>query len=127
MGSAVFHLWASLLFLAHLANGSPIVGLEDVPVLDEEELFFDEQDTRLQDFQNEFLKVLNLSEVPLQDASKVEPPEYMLELYNRFATDKSSMPLANIVRSFKNEGGFWNLLSKPGRTKDSLQQTLLFS
>uniref|UniRef100_A0A6J0SHJ2 Bone morphogenetic protein 10 n=1 Tax=Pogona vitticeps TaxID=103695 RepID=A0A6J0SHJ2_9SAUR len=103
MGSAVFHLWASLLFLAHLANSSPIVGLEDVPVLDEEELFFDEQDTRLQDFQNKFLKVLNLSEVPLQDASKVEPPEYMLELYNRFATDKSSMPLANIVRSFKNE------------------------
>ena len=35
---------------------------------------------------------------------RVEPPEYMMELYNRFANDHSAMPTANIIRSFKNEG-----------------------
>ncbi|XP_059921228.1 bone morphogenetic protein 10 [Gadus macrocephalus] len=34
---------------------------------------------------------------------RVEPPEYMMELYNRFANDHSAMPTANIIRSFKNE------------------------
>ncbi|KAJ7305278.1 hypothetical protein JRQ81_011194 [Phrynocephalus forsythii] len=103
MASVAFHLCASLLLLALFANGSPIVGLEDMPSLGEDELFFDEQDTRLQNFQSEFLKALNLTDIPSQDEVKMDPPEYMLELYNRFAMDKSSMPLGNVVRSFKNE------------------------
>lgn len=68
--------------------------------------FFDEQDARLQNLQNALLKALNLSDIPTQEAVKVDPPEYMLELYNRFATDKTSMPSANIIRGFKNEGKF---------------------
>ncbi|KAL4636034.1 bone morphogenetic protein 10 isoform X1 [Arapaima gigas] len=36
-------------------------------------------------------------------APRVEPPEYMMELYNRFANDHTAMPSSNIVRSFKNE------------------------
>ncbi|EMP30531.1 Bone morphogenetic protein 10 [Chelonia mydas] len=78
---------------------------EDVPLFDE---LLSEQDgvdfsTLLQNMKNEFLKTLNLSDIPLHETAKVEPPEYMLELYNRFATDRTSMPSANIVRSFKNE------------------------
>ncbi|XP_053196270.1 bone morphogenetic protein 10-like [Scomber japonicus] len=59
-----------------------------------------------QDFLSQFLSTLNLTEQRPQprplDARK-EPPEYMLELYNRFANDRTAVPSANIVRSFKNE------------------------
>lgn len=57
-----------------------------------------------QDFLSQFLSTLNLTELRPQPRPLVahgEPPEYMLELYNRFANDRTS---ANIVRSFKNEG-----------------------
>lgn len=62
-----------------------------------------------QDFLSHFLSTLNFTEQRPQpqpqplDARK-EPPEYMLELYNRFANDRTAVPSANIVRSFKNEG-----------------------
>lgn len=112
MDSVVVQLWAVLCLLVHLATCSPILSLEhssleeDVPLFDE---ILSEQDgvdfnTLLQNMKNEFLKTLNLSDIPLHEAAKVDPPEYMLELYNRFATDRTSMPSANIIRSFKNEG-----------------------
>lgn len=87
---------------------------EDMPLFDD---VFSEQDgvdfnTLLQSMKDEFLKTLNLSDIPTQDSAKVDPPEYMLELYNKFATDRTSMPSANIIRSFKNEGKF--LLMKFG-------------
>lgn len=55
----------------------------------------------------QFLYVLNLTErgpAPRPQAAHAEPPEYMLELYNHYANDRSTMPAANIARSFKNEG-----------------------
>ncbi|XP_060762797.1 bone morphogenetic protein 10 [Neoarius graeffei] len=60
----------------------------------------------LETLRGQFLRTFNLSGhgPPLQPgAPRVQPPEYMLELYNRFANDRTSMPSANIVRSFKNE------------------------
>lgn len=51
-----------------------------------------------QDLLSQFLSTLNLTE------ESKEPPEYMVELYNRFANDRTALPSANIVRSFKNEG-----------------------
>lgn len=112
MDSVLLQLWAVLSLLVHLAACSPILSLEhssleeDVPLFDE---ILSEQDgvdfnTLLQNMKNEFLKTLNLSDIPLHESAKVDPPEYMLELYNRFATDRTSMPSANIIRSFKNEG-----------------------
>ncbi|XP_060936322.1 bone morphogenetic protein 10-like [Limanda limanda] len=59
-----------------------------------------------QDFMRQILSTLNLTELrpqPRPLAAQKEPPEYMLELYNRFAHDRTSVPSANIVRSFKNE------------------------
>jgi hypothetical protein len=112
MGSLVLPLSAVFCLVAHSASGSPIMGLEQSP-LEEDMPFFDdiftEQDgidfnTLLQSMKNEFLKTLNLSDIPVQDTGRVDPPEYMLELYNKFATDRTSMPSANIIRSFKNEG-----------------------
>lgn len=61
----------------------------------------------LETLRGQFLRTFNLSGhgPPMQPgAPRVQPPEYMLELYNRFANDRTSMPSANIVRSFKNEG-----------------------
>ncbi|XP_075955107.1 bone morphogenetic protein 10-like [Anarhichas minor] len=59
-----------------------------------------------QDFLSQFLSTINLTELRPQTrplAARKEPPEYMLELYNRFATDPTAVPSANVVRSFKNE------------------------
>ncbi|XP_072347463.1 bone morphogenetic protein 10-like [Scyliorhinus torazame] len=58
----------------------------------------------LESMKDEFLRSLNLSDVPGHDPAKVEaPPQFMIDLYNKFATDRSSMPSSNIVRSFRNE------------------------
>ncbi|XP_010874932.2 bone morphogenetic protein 10 [Esox lucius] len=59
----------------------------------------------LESLRDQFLQTFNLSGPPAQlpGSARVEPPEYMMELYNRFATDHTAMPTANIIRSFKNE------------------------
>ncbi|EPQ08736.1 Bone morphogenetic protein 10 [Myotis brandtii] len=98
---------------------------EDMPLFDD---VFSEQDgvdfdTLLQSMKNEFLKTLNLSDIPMQDSAKVDPPEYMLELYNKFATDRTSMPSANIIRSFKNE----ELFSQPASFNGLRKYPLLFN
>ncbi|CAG5867468.1 unnamed protein product [Menidia menidia] len=60
-----------------------------------------------QEFVSQFLSTLNLTRLMPQTrplaAHNGPLPEYMLELYNRFANDRSTVPSANIVRSFKNE------------------------
>ncbi|XP_078453519.1 bone morphogenetic protein 10-like [Lampetra fluviatilis] len=58
----------------------------------------------VESMKEEFLRSLNLSGIPLHEPSSSEPPpQFMVDLYNRFANDRSSMPSSNIVRSFKNE------------------------
>ncbi|XP_030405378.1 bone morphogenetic protein 10 [Gopherus evgoodei] len=131
MDTVAIQLWATLSLLVHLAACSPIMSLEqtsleeDVPLFDE---LLSEQDgvdfsTLLQNMKNEFLKTLNLSDIPLHETAKVEAPEYMLELYNRFATDRTSMPSANIVRSFQNE----DLTSHPIGVTGIRKYPLLFN
>ncbi|KAM4528394.1 bone morphogenetic protein 10 [Odontesthes bonariensis] len=60
-----------------------------------------------QDFLSQFLSTLNLTRLRPQTrpltAHKEPLPEYMLELYNRFANDRTAVPSANIVRGFQNE------------------------
>ncbi|XP_054629541.1 bone morphogenetic protein 10 [Dunckerocampus dactyliophorus] len=61
----------------------------------------------LESLKEQFLQTFNLSGLgppPLPPGSiREEPPEYMMELYNRFANDRNSAPSASIIRSFKNE------------------------
>ncbi|XP_006862998.1 PREDICTED: bone morphogenetic protein 10 [Chrysochloris asiatica] len=131
MGSAALQLCALLCLVAHSASGSPIMSLEQSPLEEDMPLFddvFSEQDgvdfnTLLQSMKDEFLKTLNLSDIPMQDSTKVDPPEYMLELYNKFATDRTSMPSANIIRSFKNEDQF----SQPASLNGLRKYPLLFN
>lgn len=57
----------------------------------------------LENMKVDFLRSLNLSGVPPQDKTQAEPPQYMIDLYNRYTTDKTSTPASNIVRSFSVE------------------------
>lgn len=61
----------------------------------------------LESLKEQFLRTFNLTgSAPPQltpGGTREEPPEYMMELYNRFANDRNAMPTANIIRSFKNE------------------------
>ncbi|XP_062399116.1 bone morphogenetic protein 10 [Sardina pilchardus] len=62
----------------------------------------------LETLKGQFLRTFNFSGLggPRPQpgtVERVDPPEYMMELYNRFANDRTSMPTANIIRSFKNE------------------------
>ncbi|KAM4867039.1 bone morphogenetic protein 10 [Thomomys bottae] len=131
MGSLVLQLSAVLCLVIHSVSGSPIMGLEQSPLEEDMPLFedvFSEQDgvdfnTLLQSMKDEFLKTLNLSDIPMQDSAKVDPPEYMLELYNKFTTDRTSIPSANIIRSFKNE----DLFSQPASIKGLRRYPLLFN
>lgn len=50
-----------------------------------------------------FLRKLNLSDVP-QDHSKIYPPQFMMELYNKYASDSSAIPQSDVIRSFGVQG-----------------------
>ncbi|XP_072923713.1 bone morphogenetic protein 10 [Hemitrygon akajei] len=111
MNSLSLQVFACLCALLPLTTSSPIDNRADATegksryVAEDD---FQEEDsvdfnTLLASMKGEFLKSLNLSGSRTIDAAKVEPPEYMIELYNRFANDRTSMPSSNIVRSFKNE------------------------
>lgn len=58
----------------------------------------------LENMKTDLLRSLNLSRVPSQVKTKEEPPQFMIDLYNRYTADKSSIPASNIVRSFSTEG-----------------------
>ncbi|XP_061086367.1 growth/differentiation factor 2 [Conger conger] len=47
----------------------------------------------------EFFHKLNLTGVT-QEHSRIDPPQFMIELYNRYASNKSSMPRSDVIRSF---------------------------
>ncbi|XP_037661030.1 growth/differentiation factor 2 [Choloepus didactylus] len=78
----------------------------------------------LENMRADFLHSLNLSGVPAQDKTRAEPPQYMIDLYNRYTTDRSSTPTSNIVRSFSVEDAV-SLMA----TEDSLfeKHILLFN
>ncbi|KAJ7987141.1 hypothetical protein DPEC_G00335680 [Dallia pectoralis] len=94
------------------SQGSPVVSPEEPrrgPVARgrlDVAAFERDEDLDMQDFLGQLLSTLNLTEPGSQVKPRVtpkEPPEYMLELYNRFANDRTAAPSANIVRSFTNE------------------------
>uniref|UniRef100_A0AAY4B7C9 TGF-beta family profile domain-containing protein n=1 Tax=Denticeps clupeoides TaxID=299321 RepID=A0AAY4B7C9_9TELE len=100
--SAIVSLVMLVVPCSQLVDGSPIMSPErHRPALGEVDM-----KRLLETLRGQFLRTFNLSGMgpPMQPGvARVEPPEYMLELYNRFANDRTSMPTANIIRSFKNE------------------------
>ncbi|XP_051523352.1 growth/differentiation factor 2-like [Myxocyprinus asiaticus] len=80
--------------------------LEDTKFIQAEEQYLEEEDTmnsKLESFlgfmKEDFLRKLNLSGVP-QEHRKVQPPQFMIELYNKYASDKTSIPRSDVIRSF---------------------------
>lgn len=99
---------------ATLQRHRPILGLGDGRGGVVDPSMLEQQDDNvsmkslLESLKEQFLRTFNLSGLgpaPLSAVSvREEPPEYMMELYNRFANDHTATPTANIIRSFKNEG-----------------------
>lgn len=50
-----------------------------------------------------FLRKLNLSDVP-QEQSRISPPQFMVELYDKYASDSSAIPQSDVIRSFTVQG-----------------------
>lgn len=50
-----------------------------------------------------FLRKLNLSDVP-QEQGRICPPPFMMELYNKYASDRSAIPQSDVIRSFTVQG-----------------------
>ncbi|XP_029934108.1 growth/differentiation factor 2 [Myripristis murdjan] len=46
-----------------------------------------------------FLRQLNLSDVP-QEHNKIYPPQFMIELYNKYASNSTASPQSDVIRSF---------------------------
>ncbi|XP_078284461.1 bone morphogenetic protein 10-like [Rhinoraja longicauda] len=96
-------------FLLQVATCKPLSGWDPATHGDGlehyEDEFFPEDDSGfgfdvfLESLKDEFFPSVNVSEIPLEE----EPPQFMIDLYNKFASDSSSMPSSNIIRSFRNE------------------------
>uniref|UniRef100_A0A3P9LZC9 Growth differentiation factor 2 n=1 Tax=Oryzias latipes TaxID=8090 RepID=A0A3P9LZC9_ORYLA len=67
-------------------------------LLDEEETE-SRMENLLETLKEGFLRQLNLSEVP-QENFKVSPPQFMVELYNKYASDRMAAPQSDVIRSF---------------------------
>lgn len=50
-----------------------------------------------------FLRQLNLSAVP-QERSRISPPQIMVDLYNKYVSDSSTLPQHDVIRSFMVQG-----------------------
>lgn len=84
--------------------------------VEEEENNKDKLESFLGFMKEDFLKKLNLSGVP-QEHRKVQPPQFMMELYNKYASDKTSIPRSDVIRSFVIQGKYINLtISKEGES-----------
>lgn len=72
--------------------------LSEEDVLEEED-----SDSRMENLlgtmKEGFLRKLNLSDVP-QEHSKIYPPQFMMELYDKYASDSSAIPQSDVIRSF---------------------------
>ncbi|KAI7793530.1 putative bone morphogenetic protein 10-like, partial [Triplophysa rosa] len=97
-------LW--VLFLSSRGQCSPIPSPEVQRSMPVDVLLKPDDNVDMQKIVGQFLHMINFTDQgPKQRPrdARVEPPEYMLEVFKRFASDRSAMPSANIVRSFKNE------------------------
>ncbi|XP_020379889.2 bone morphogenetic protein 10 [Rhincodon typus] len=103
---------------ADLSQAPPRYLLEDEPQAEDTADF----SSLLAKMKAEFLKSLNLSGSPGEPGHRPQPPEYMLDLYNRFANDRTAIPSSNVVRSFRNED-----LSLGNQTDDVRIHSLLFN
>ncbi|KAL7870105.1 hypothetical protein AOLI_G00140930 [Acnodon oligacanthus] len=88
------------LSLAGSCKGKPVELAQTLENdLEEEDILNSRLEKFLGSMKEDFLRMLNLSGVP-QEQRRVQPPPFMMELYNKYATDKSSIPRSDVIRSF---------------------------
>lgn len=91
-----------------LCEGKSLGSLEDTMFIQGEEQNLEEEDVfkSFLGFRKEdFLRKLNISGVPLEHR-KVQPPQFMMDLYNKYASDKTSIPRSDVIRSFIIQGKY---------------------
>ncbi|XP_050161560.1 growth/differentiation factor 2 [Myiozetetes cayanensis] len=119
--------------IACLTRGKPLEDWEKLSAMGKSDAHFHdpgevEDETHfdfksfLENMKTDLQRSLNLSRVPSQVKTKEEPPQFMIDLYNRYAADKSSIPASNIVRSFSTE----DVVSLDSREENSFQKHILF-
>jgi len=91
-------------------QGKSLGSLEDTMFIrGEEQNLEGEDDFKLESFlgfrKEDFLRKLNLSGVP-HEHRKVQPPQFMMDLYNKYASDKTSIPRSDVIRSFIIQGEY---------------------
>lgn len=93
-------------------SGNSIQGKELAELrsqLEEQEDLLEEEDNEarvenlLGTMKEGFLRKLNLSDIP-QEHSKIDPPQFMMELYDKYASDSSAIPQSDVIRSFTVQG-----------------------
>lgn len=100
-----------------------ITSLEDAMFIQAEEQNVEEENdfNSLGFMKEDFLRKLNLSGVPLEHR-KVQPPQFMIELYNKYASDKTSIPRSDVIRSFVIQDVIYSI-----RQGNKTQHRLLFN
>uniref|UniRef100_A0A8C2Q6P6 Growth/differentiation factor 2-like n=1 Tax=Cyprinus carpio TaxID=7962 RepID=A0A8C2Q6P6_CYPCA len=105
-----------------------ITSLEDAMFIMTEERSLEEEhefNSKLENYlgfmKEDFLRKLNLSGVP-QEHRKVQPPQFMIELYNKYASDKTSIPRSDVIRSFVIQDVIYSI-----RQGNKTQHRLLFN
>ncbi|XP_054913569.1 growth/differentiation factor 2 [Poeciliopsis prolifica] len=63
----------------------------------------EDKESQMEDFlesmKEGFLRQLNLSDVPQEDR-KISPSQFMVELYNKYSSNRSAVPQFDVIRSF---------------------------
>lgn len=83
--------------------------LEGFYAVQSQEDLLDEQDmdSRLENLlgtiKEDLMRKLNLSDVP-QEPSNISPPQFMMDLYNKYASDNTAIPQFDVIRSFSVQG-----------------------
>ncbi|XP_075698360.1 dorsalin-1-like [Rhinoderma darwinii] len=100
-------MWCSLvLFLARFTLNKPLPIWEEGEVEEEDLLTHHEEEAEevlssLTGRMKEDIKdSVKLSEVLFQEKTTMKLPQYMIDLYNQYADDRTSTPVSNIIRSF---------------------------
>ncbi|XP_007560157.2 growth/differentiation factor 2-like [Poecilia formosa] len=87
-----------------LSNNSQSEDLERLRLeLYEDVLEEEDKESQMEDFlesmKEGFLRQLNLSAVPQEDR-KISPSQFMVELYNKYSSNRSAVPQFDVIRSF---------------------------
>lgn len=102
----LFHLCLGLVWPCEGKSITQLTQQEDKTFAQSPEDTPEEQD-KLESFvkpmKEDFLKMLNLSGVPMEER-RVQPPPFMMELYNKYASDMSSVHRSDVIRSFVVQG-----------------------